>query len=81
VLFSRRRHRPLLVNDSVENISLLPGLKSWDHYSPADWQFKNLARVIETKARSAEGGRFGLSGRTVHEATDKAKPSSRLFHC
>jgi hypothetical protein len=33
VLFSRRRHRPLLVNDSVENISLLPGLKSWDHYN------------------------------------------------
>src|SRR5665811_1724631 len=32
VLFSRRRHRPLLVNDSVENLSLLPGLKSWDHY-------------------------------------------------
>src|ERR1019366_6465595 len=33
VLFSRRRHRPLLVNNSAENISLLPGLKSWDHYS------------------------------------------------
>src|SRR5208282_1689497 len=32
MLFSRRRHRPLLVNDSAENLSLLLGLKSWDHY-------------------------------------------------
>jgi hypothetical protein len=45
VLFSRRRHRPLLVNNSAENISLLPGLKSWDHYTLTEF-LDEAQRVI-----------------------------------
>src|ERR1017187_7035935 len=33
VLFSRRRHRPLLCQRLRRNLSLLPGLKSGDHYT------------------------------------------------
>src|SRR6266567_2226848 len=34
MLFSRRRHQPLLRLTTRRNLNLLPGLNSWDHYSP-----------------------------------------------
>src|SRR6266700_2319771 len=32
MLFSRRRHQPLLRLTTRRNLNLLPGLNSWDHY-------------------------------------------------
>src|SRR3954452_22750274 len=34
ILLSRRRHRPLLCQRLRRNLTLLPGLKSGDHYTP-----------------------------------------------
>src|SRR6266567_2506159 len=33
MLFSRRRHQPLLRLTTRRNLNLLPGLNSWDHYT------------------------------------------------
>src|SRR5450432_1602115 len=57
VLFSRRRrHRPLLVNDSAENLRLLPGLKSWDHYNPGI-----LLQAGHTQEGKPEGQRLAAN--------------------
>ncbi len=33
MLFSRRRHQPLLRLTTRRNLNLSPGLNSWDHYN------------------------------------------------
>src|SRR4051794_23890785 len=44
ILLSRRRHRPLLCQRLRRNLTLLPGLKSGDHYSGSKQRgWKDLA--------------------------------------
>jgi tetratricopeptide (TPR) repeat protein len=56
VLFSRRRHRPLLCQRLRRDFNLLPGLKSWDHYITTLRPFRSSTTTTwDSKASSTAG--------------------------
>src|SRR6266700_4699080 len=64
MLFSRRRHQPLLRLTTRRNLNLLPGLNSWDHYSrglprAAEWGIVERLRQPQMPGLRADIGNLG----------------------
>src|SRR4051794_4570930 len=65
ILLSRRRHRPLLCQRLRRNLTLLPGLKSGDHYIPSrNTRSQERRRMQKSRwFRRAQKWRTGCEGR------------------